>query len=84
MGQGVIGVMIDLALNGQSLEVWGAGKSVRDYLYSQAIIRLISYNGTETIFNIGSSLGVSGLDIVDILKRHSGVIGHQLYARTCL
>lgn len=74
IGQGVIGVMLDRAFTGKPIEVWGSGSAVRDYLYIadlvHAVTRLIDYEGSEQVFNIGSGVGVSILDIIDILKRH--------------
>jgi UDP-glucose 4-epimerase len=74
VGQGVIGVMLHRAFTGQPIEIWGSGSAVRDYLYIsdlvQAVTRLITYQGSEQVFNVGSGIGISVLDIVDILKRH--------------
>jgi UDP-glucose 4-epimerase len=76
IGQGVIGVLADRALRGEPLEVWGAGTSLRDYLYVSdlvaAIILLIDYDGPHRVFNVASGEGRSVLDILDVLQRQLG------------
>jgi UDP-glucose 4-epimerase len=75
-GQGVIGVLIDRALHGQPLEVWGTGEHVRDYLYItdliEALSRLRTYAGPRRVFNVSSGKGYSILDIIEILGRQLG------------
>lgn len=70
-GQGVIPAFLHQALTTESLEVWGDGKVVRDYLYIgdviQAIRATISYGGTERIFNIGSGIGHDLNDLIAIV-----------------
>ena len=72
IGQGVIGVLADRVLRGESLELWGTGKSLRDYLYIDdlvaATMALISYTGQHRIFNISSGKGSSVLDLITILR----------------
>lgn len=73
-GQGVIGVLVDRALRGQPLEVWGTGESLRDYLYVAdfvcAVRSLLSYTGSQRVFNVSSGEGHSVSEIVAILGRH--------------
>jgi UDP-glucose 4-epimerase len=72
IGQGVIGVLADRALRGEPLEVWGNGKSLRDYLYIDdfiaAVMRLLDYTGPRHVFNVSSGYGHSVLDILTILS----------------
>jgi UDP-glucose 4-epimerase len=72
VGQGVIGVLADRALKGQTLEVWGTGESRRDYLYIDdliaAFLALIDYEGTHSVFNVSSGSAISVLDIIDSLR----------------
>lgn len=72
VGQGVIGVLADRALRGETLEVWGSGEFRRDYLYVDdlisAVIGLMSYDGPHRIFNISSGQATSVLDIIEILR----------------
>jgi UDP-glucose 4-epimerase len=75
-GQGLIGVLIDRALRGEPLEIWGTGESLRDYLYIadfiSAVRRLLSYEGPQRVFNVSSGEGRSVLDIVGIIGRQLG------------
>jgi UDP-glucose 4-epimerase len=71
-GQGVIGIMIDRALRGESLQVWGAGTDRRDYLFIDdlvsAVLRLLAYCGPHKLFNVSSGVGHSVLDVISILQ----------------
>lgn len=75
-GQGVIGVLADRALRGETLEVWGTGESLRDYLYVGdlvgAVSRLMTYAGPQRVFNVSSGEGRSVLDILEVLRRQLG------------
>ncbi len=76
IGQGVIGVLIDRALRGQELEVWGTGDSLRDYIYIAdfivAVLSLLTYTGSFRIFNVSGGKGHSVQDILGILQRQLG------------
>jgi UDP-glucose 4-epimerase len=67
-GQGLISTVIENALRGQSVTVWGNGSIIRDYVYIddvvEAFVQSLSYEGGERIMNLGSGKGVSVLEIV--------------------
>jgi UDP-glucose 4-epimerase len=71
-GQGAIGVLSYRALCGVPLEIWGTGKTVRDYLYIDdmvsATLALLEYTGKHKVFNISSGTGHSILDIIGMLQ----------------
>jgi UDP-glucose 4-epimerase len=75
-GQGVVGVMIDRALRGEPLEVWGTGESLRDYLHVDdlvgAVVALVAYEGPHAVFNISGGRGTSVNEIVETLRRQLG------------
>ncbi len=75
--QGLIGTLVDRVLRGQAIEIFGDGKVVRDYLYIDDLIRgilaLVDYEGGESIFNLGTGVGHSILDVVDLMKKQLGV-----------
>jgi UDP-glucose 4-epimerase len=60
--------VIDRAISGESLTVWGNGSNTRDYVYIEdvvdAFMKAIEYSGKVRTFNIGSGIGSSTLDIV--------------------
>lgn len=75
-GQGVISTFLWKALNGETIEIWGDGKAVRDYIYvgdvCDAIIAALGYRGQKITFNIGSGAGLSVLDILRSIEKIVG------------
>jgi UDP-glucose 4-epimerase len=76
--QGVVGVLLDRALRGENLEIWGTGRTVRDYLYVddmvEATMKVLNYGGPYCIFNVSRGEGHSVLEIVEILRNCMGRI----------
>ena len=70
-GQGVIPVFLNKALRGDTLEIWGDGSVVRDYLFIDDVVDsavlAMYYGGAEKIFNIGSGEGHSLNDLVEMI-----------------
>jgi UDP-glucose 4-epimerase len=75
-GQGLITVVIDRAMRGESLEVWGDGSVVRDYIHVQdmcrAIVHLLEEGVEDQVVNIGSGVGHSLLEVVEVVERQLG------------
>ena len=88
-GQGVISAFLHQAFIDESLEVWGDGCVVRDYLYIgdaiQAIQATMAYKGSERIFNIGSGNGHNLNDLIDMVSNLLGrtIPRRYLSARVC-
>ena len=74
--QGAIAAFIDKMLRGESLEIWGDGSVVRDYIYIgnaiDALVEGMNYSGEQRVFNVGSGVGHSLNDVLGILERVSG------------
>lgn len=74
--QGIIMTFLKLISENNPLPVWGDGKIVRDYIYIddaiEAVIRGLNYKGDHKIFNIGSGVGVSIMQLIEILKTVTG------------
>jgi len=72
VNQGVIAVFLANALLGKTIEVWGDGKVVRDYIsvvdVIMVCIKVIDYQGQYKIFNVGSGKGSSLNEIIDIIQ----------------
>jgi len=72
-GVGFIDAVIKKALNHETLEIWGNGEIVRDYIYISDVCELLYalalYEGKEIIFNISSGVGFSQNEILDIVQR---------------
>lgn len=71
-GVGFIDAALKHAIAGETIEIWGDGSVVRDYIYIDDLCRmlyaLIDYHGEIEVFNLSSNTGVSQNDIVEILK----------------
>ena len=71
-GQGLIPTIIESALEEKTLTVWGNGTNLRDYLFVEdavsAVISAIHYTGEGKLFNIGSGVGRSILELVSNIE----------------
>jgi UDP-glucose 4-epimerase len=78
-GQGLIPTVIEKALKGESLTVWGDGFNTRDYVYiddlEEAFVKAVEYTGDIRTFNVGSGVGSSVLEIVSAV---SELIGSEM------
>lgn len=73
-GVGFIDAAIRRALLGETIEVWGSGNVVRDYIYIQDVCDVLAFLGLndcpyDTV-NISSGRGVSQRDILEVIRRH--------------
>ncbi len=70
--QGAINVFLNKALNNETIEIWGDGNVIRDYIHvddvAEVFLKAINYSGKESIFNIGSGLGLSINKILNIIE----------------
>lgn len=61
--QGFIATALGRVAQHRSIEIWGDGETVRDYVYVtdvvQAFMNALDYQAGETVFNIGSGIGLS-------------------------
>ncbi len=75
-GQGIIGRAIVTALRDETLEIWGDGTVVRDFVYVEdvaaAILLGITTAGASGVINIGSGRGTSVNEIIDLVGRVTG------------
>lgn len=71
-GVGFIDAAIKKALNGEKIEIWGNGNAIRDYLYIDDAVgmltALVEYDGENRIFNLGSGEGKSINEVIDIIR----------------
>lgn len=72
IGQGVIGVFLDRALEGKPIEIWGDGTTKRDYIYVEdlvkGILKLLRHEGEGRVFNISTAVGYSLNEIIAIIR----------------
>lgn len=69
--QGAVGIFLHKMLQDAPLQIWGDGSVVRDYVYiddvAAAFSAALHYSGNEKVFNIGSSIGTSLNELLDVL-----------------
>ena len=75
-GQGFVSAAMKAAYGGEALRIWGDGSVVRDYVYvgdvAQAFVRAGLYTGGESVFNIGSGMGRTLLQVVSDVEQATG------------
>jgi len=71
--QGVIAALTHAIANRRPAEVWGDGRVVRDFVYvddvAEALMLSAAYEGPHRVFNVGSGVGRSVLDVVRDIGR---------------
>lgn len=74
--QGVIANLLGRYLTHKTIEIWGGGEAVRDYVYVNDMIiaaeKALGYKGCEQIFNIGSGEGKTVNEIIQIIDEIVG------------
>ncbi|WP_047144784.1 NAD-dependent epimerase/dehydratase family protein [Aquamicrobium sp. LC103] len=75
-GQGVIGRFLRSAIDRMPFEIWGDGSIVRDYVYIDDVVSALLLAADKCssfhIYNVGSGVGRSLIDIVDSIERVVG------------
>jgi UDP-glucose 4-epimerase len=75
-GQGIIGRAISTAVRGDTLEIWGDGTVVRDFVYvadvAEAFLLAASTAAAQGVMNIGSGKGTSVNEIIDLVGQATG------------
>ena len=70
--QGVVPVFLGKALRREPLQIWGDGSTVRDFLdvadVVDALLAAATYQGEESLFNIGSGKGLSLNQLIELLE----------------
>ncbi len=81
--QGAITVFISKALRNEEIEIWGDGSVTRDYFHVSdavsALIKALSYEGNNRVFNIGSGVGRSLNEILDAIDTLTGTPVKRVY-----
>lgn len=70
--QGFIAVALGKIFSNQSIDIWGDGNSIRDYVYVQdvadVVFQVIKSGKSNLILNIGSGIGISLIEIIELFK----------------
>lgn len=75
-GFGIVRTLLERAREGGSIELWGDGSQVRDFLYIddlvEACVRLLDLPAVSGTYNVGSGTGTSLLELVRLVERITG------------
>ena len=75
-GQGALSTFLKASISRKKIEIWGDGNVIRDYVHiddvADAFIAALAYEGDKSIFNIGSGIGVSLNELIDLINLHRG------------
>jgi len=80
--QGAIDVFMQKILNGQSIEIWGDGEIVRDYVYIDDAVDLlikVMEDSVQGVFNMGTGEDVSLKQIINLINKVSGKQSQVVY-----
>lgn len=71
--QGFIAVAIGKLLRGESIQIWGDGSVIRDYIFiddlCDAVINILNKKTPNLVINIGSGIGTTLTDVIDAIKQ---------------
>ena len=86
-GFGVIRTMFKHIKEVTTMEIWGDGSTIRDYLYIDDLVNAcISIADTKTsdynVFNVGSGIGYSLNTLIEQVETASGTTFSKVYRRT--
>ncbi len=80
--QGAVTVFLHKALRNETIEIWGDGSVVRDYIYVgdfvDAALKACSCQGDQRVFNIGAGKGKS---LNDVLAAVESLLGAEVQRR---
>ena len=72
LAQGAVAVFLNKVINNETIEIWGDGSVVRDYIHvsdvAAAFIAALAYDGDNNVFNIGSGVGTSLNQLLDTIE----------------
>lgn len=75
-GFGFVRTLLECARAGRPVEIWGDGSQVRDYLYIDdlvgACVGLLDVPAAQGVFNAGTGIGTSLLELTDLARRVTG------------
>jgi len=77
--QGVVAAFLSRVMREEPIEIWGDGSVIRDYLHvfdvAEAFLRALTYEGPQSIFNIGSGNGIS---LNELVKALGEILGRRI------
>lgn len=83
--QGAVAVFMGKVLRGETVEIWGDGAVIRDYIYIadviEALVSAANFTGGEHIFNIGSGRGHSLNQLLVAIEDATGLKAKRRYLK---
>lgn len=74
--QGAVAVFINKVINNETIEIWGDGEVIRDYIYIKdavnVLVRSLEVSSKEKVFNLSTGKGYSLNEIIDVIRKISG------------
>lgn len=81
--QGLIAVVADKVMRGESIEIWGDGSIIRDYVWVEdlagAVNELLERSEWNQEYNIGSGAGHSINEVIHAIEDVSGINAKRKY-----
>lgn len=85
-GQGFIATAMASAIRGIPINIFGQHGTVRDYLYvsdlASGIVSALAYGHLSETYNLGSGIGLSNLNVIELLKPLMQDIGREIQVET--
>lgn len=82
--QGAVAIFLGKILRGETVDIWGDGSTVRDYVYigdvTAALMQAGQHQGTERIFNIGAGVGLTLNEVLAAIEAATGLTSKRNYA----
>ncbi len=76
VAQGVVPVFLKKIIKGETIEIWGDGSVVRDYIYIKdavrALVKSLEADTKAKVFNLSYGTGHSLNDVLEIMRRVAG------------
>jgi UDP-glucose 4-epimerase len=80
-GQGFVSTAMASVMRGLTIQVFGRGGTIRDYIYvsdlAAGIVKAMEHGQIGETYNVGSGLGVSNLDMVTMISPLLQELGYE-------
>lgn len=84
-GQGFLAAAIDAILSHREIEIYGEAGTIRDYIHvtdvASGILAALDCGGDGEIYNLGTGIGASNLDVMAMLRPLAEAAGHSIQVR---
>lgn len=78
-GQGFIAEAVDAAIAGREIQIYGQNGTIRDYIHvddvAAGIIAALDHGKRGGVYNIGTGVGTSNVEVIDHLRRLGTPLG---------